>query len=78
MDPAIFFPDDRDGEKRAIAICMSCPVQDECMEHAITANEDDGVWGGTTPKHRDEIVWERGEDERRKARKRKSRERKPL
>jgi hypothetical protein len=48
------------------------------MEHAITANEDDGVWGGTTPKHRDEIVWERGEDERRKARKRKSRERKPL
>jgi WhiB family transcriptional regulator, redox-sensing transcriptional regulator len=48
-------------EARAKAVCAGCPVRTECAEHALTAPEPAGVWGGL------------GEDERAAERRRRSR-----
>lgn len=37
---------------RAKHICAGCPVQDECLRHAITTNEQHGIWGGMTARER--------------------------
>lgn len=47
-----FFPQTRADERIAIAICRTCPVQQECLDHAIESNERHGVWGGTTERER--------------------------
>ncbi len=44
-------PDDTSTE-RARAICMSCPVSDECLEYALETNQRAGIWGGTTEDER--------------------------
>lgn len=37
----------------ALAVCRTCPVRQECLEYALTADEDlAGVWGGTTAARR--------------------------
>jgi hypothetical protein len=35
-------------------ICAACPVQAECMAHALK-HENWGIWAGTTPKERRQI-----------------------
>ena len=40
----------------AVAICFQCPVVNKCLEYAITAQEREGIWGGTTPRERAEII----------------------
>ncbi len=40
---------------RAIEICASCPVQGQCLRHAIRENEDHGIWGGRTQEQRRRI-----------------------
>ncbi|HEY8455186.1 MAG TPA: WhiB family transcriptional regulator [Actinopolymorphaceae bacterium] len=35
-------------ERRALKICMSCPVRRECRRHAAQMPEAYGIWGGTT------------------------------
>jgi WhiB family redox-sensing transcriptional regulator len=39
---------------RAKAICMTCEVQGECLEFALSYPEETeyGLWGGTTPGQR--------------------------
>jgi len=38
-------------------LCLSCPVRLECLSEALDrhADEDVGVWGGTSPGQRDKI-----------------------
>ena len=36
-------------------VCRICPVQAECLAHAIE-NEEEGVWGGTTAQERKEMT----------------------
>lgn len=51
VDPEIFYPvgqgpdalNDRDEAK---AICGGCPSQAACLQHALTAPEEHGMWGG--------------------------------
>jgi len=59
MDVDLFFG--RDGEpgvereareRRALAVCGSCPVRDACLEHALTVPERYGVWGEMTEDQR--------------------------
>jgi WhiB family redox-sensing transcriptional regulator len=33
-------------ERRAKSVCATCPVQKECLEHAISVDERYGIWGG--------------------------------
>lgn len=47
-----FFPQTRADERIALAICRTCPVQAECLDHAIEHKERHGVWGGTTERER--------------------------
>jgi WhiB family redox-sensing transcriptional regulator len=39
-------------EARAKAICASCPVRRDCLDHALTAGEWHGVWGGLNEAER--------------------------
>ena len=48
-----FHPDDDLGrisrrlrEEAAKRLCVSCPVRKQCATHALTVNEEYGVWGG--------------------------------
>lgn len=38
--------------RRAKAVCATCPVQPECLQHALDTDEVNGVWGGLTARER--------------------------
>ena len=59
LDPAIFYPASEEEADEAKAICATCPVQQLCLEHALTNRERDGVWGGMTEKERRRIIRQR-------------------
>ena len=40
------------SEMSAKRICALCPLKQQCAEYAILANEEFGIWGGTTPEER--------------------------
>ena len=61
--PDLFFPEDfyengnktrNSGQAQQIAkeTCNRCPIQRQCLEYAIEAQEPHGIWGGTTPYER--------------------------
>lgn len=54
MDTNVFFPSGPEFEKRAqaVAVCNTCPVQAQCLAHALDTPEDNGVWGGVPERHR--------------------------
>lgn len=56
LDPAIFYPPNDDEADVAKAICATCPVQVDCLEHAIELREKNGVWGGATERERLRII----------------------
>lgn len=37
---------------QARVICQTCPVQTQCLAHAIVHNEQIGMWGATSPHQR--------------------------
>lgn len=41
-----------DRERRAKAICATCPVQVSCLEYALKIREPHGIWGGLTEHER--------------------------
>lgn len=56
LDPGIFFPDGKGWTPdEAKSICARCPVRFECLDYAMKAKEEHGVWGGTTPAERRKI-----------------------
>ena len=57
IDPNLFFPIGVTGDAveqiaTAKEICAGCPVQLECLDFAITSNQEFGVWGGTSEDER--------------------------
>lgn len=65
VDPAWFFtdvarPDQDPHYPLAMAACTRCPVQGDCLRHAIDI-EPYGVWGGSTEKEREAIRWAIGQ-----------------
>lgn len=57
LDPNLFFPIGVTGPAvdqiaAAKSICEGCPVRGECLDFAITTNQEFGVWGGTTEDER--------------------------
>ncbi len=61
-DPATFYPpEDERGIRRrrreAVAkeFCATCPVVAECLNHALSAGEPYGVWGGLNPAEREKL-----------------------
>ena len=56
VDPDIFFPVTDEEAADAKAICAACPVQQACLEWALTTREREGVWGGATERERRRII----------------------
>jgi WhiB family redox-sensing transcriptional regulator len=57
LDPDLFFPVGTTSqaiEKAALAkkICQECLVSDDCLEWAISTNQDSGIWGGKSEEER--------------------------
>lgn len=46
----IFFPEESEGVKAAVAICKTCDVMLECREMFL--DEQEGVWGGLSANAR--------------------------
>lgn len=44
----------RKQQQRAATACLDCPILTACKAYALTADEPDGVWGGTTQHQRAE------------------------
>lgn len=64
-DPTLFFhpegergPARRNRDEAARAVCRSCPVMQQCREHALAVREPYGVWGGLTEDDRERIYVE--------------------
>lgn len=55
-DPEIFFPESGPPSRDAIRVCNGCPVRRRCLQHALTAPEEHGIWGGTTSNQRRRIA----------------------
>jgi WhiB family redox-sensing transcriptional regulator len=59
-DPDLFFPVAGRGAgqvKEAKALCGECQVRSQCLQYAITGDEDYGVWGGMTEDERRRASW---------------------
>ena len=59
LEAAIFYPDDEESAASAKAVCETCVVRSNCLEHALTHREKAGVWGGATERDRRRIVRQR-------------------
>ncbi|GII77108.1 hypothetical protein Sru01_20900 [Sphaerisporangium rufum] len=56
-DPELFFPISAKGpghaqHERAKSVCRRCPVRGACLDYALRAHEEHGIWGGTDPDER--------------------------
>ncbi|MFJ9753042.1 WhiB family transcriptional regulator [Streptomyces chartreusis] len=54
----------RTWDRRAKAVCASCPVVSECLTVALDNREATGVWGGRTPKERRSLLKRRKDNGR--------------
>jgi WhiB family transcriptional regulator, redox-sensing transcriptional regulator len=63
QDPELWWCEDPHdvGKKIAVAICGTCPVQRECLEHAMSTPEREGIWGGLMPYERRRLAVHRRE-----------------
>lgn len=43
---------DAEGIRLAKQVCAGCTVRAECLDLALTNNENEGIWGGLTPTER--------------------------
>jgi WhiB family redox-sensing transcriptional regulator len=41
-----FFTGTKEATQAAIAICVGCPVRDDCLTFAVRTGQQYGVWGG--------------------------------
>jgi WhiB family transcriptional regulator, redox-sensing transcriptional regulator len=55
-NPELFFPPRGDPAAEARRICVRCPVHAECLEYALAAGEEFGVWGGLDPHERKNLA----------------------
>lgn len=51
-DPEIFFPEKGGSTREAKAVCLRCPVRDNCLEEALAQDERFGIWGGLSERER--------------------------
>jgi WhiB family transcriptional regulator, redox-sensing transcriptional regulator len=48
-----------DRERRAKAICASCPVRQACLDYALERRDQHGIWGGMSEAERKRILEKR-------------------
>ncbi|ROZ98278.1 WhiB family transcriptional regulator [Gordonia sp. OPL2] len=59
----LFIVDNRESKNQrthrealAKVLCRSCPVSSRCLEYAIGAGEEQGIWGGLGVAEREALV----------------------
>jgi len=57
IGPEMFFPETGENPQQARAVCRTCPVETQCLNHALTLEDSGvwnviGIWGGTSVKER--------------------------
>jgi hypothetical protein len=58
MHADLYFPDNKNSVYdygAARAVCRACPVQAECLSHALDKDERHGMWGGLSPVEREKL-----------------------
>ncbi|HHC07605.1 MAG TPA: WhiB family transcriptional regulator [Actinobacteria bacterium] len=55
-DPELFFGGTKEQTEKALAICRSCAVRRECLDHALEVRERFGIWGGMTESERRKLL----------------------
>jgi hypothetical protein len=45
-----FFPESREQEADALAMCSICPVRGPCLAFAVDTGQTFGIWGGKTQR----------------------------
>lgn len=59
LDREIFFSEPL-GFTKAMAVCVGCPVREQCLAYAMRMETQEscraGIWGGTTPRMRRDIA----------------------
>ena len=58
-------PENRLSIRMAKFICNSCPLETICLDYALTAQEEYGIWGGLTAEERKNIYQDQKRIERR-------------
>jgi WhiB family redox-sensing transcriptional regulator len=58
--PDMFFIDHsdkliREKIRTTRTLCGGCPLKNLCLEYALEANEQDGIWGGLTRPERNSL-----------------------
>lgn len=56
--PDAFFPEaseENQATRWAKESCAKCPLQVMCRDYAVSAVEEYGIWGGTSPRERQRI-----------------------
>lgn len=59
QDTELWYSADVYAQQRAKDVCRTCPVRDACLQWAIDAGENNGIWGGLTPLQRKRLRWRR-------------------
>ncbi|WP_419919770.1 WhiB family transcriptional regulator [Candidatus Poriferisocius sp.] len=59
-DPDLFFPIGSTGLaleqiELAKSVCQACVARTDCLEFALTTNQDSGIWGGLSEEERRQI-----------------------
>lgn len=69
VDSDLFFPasEEPPAAARAKGICAECPVQEACLQYALSTNQAAGVWGGLDANERRRLRRRLRDRERRKA-----------
>jgi WhiB family redox-sensing transcriptional regulator len=49
-------PSRRNRDNAAKVICSTCPVIQECRDHALSVQEPFGIWGGLSEEERAVII----------------------
>lgn len=52
---AWFATDDAIALQKAKRVCMECPVRADCLNYALTHDEQHGVWGGLDEDRRERL-----------------------
>ncbi|MFJ4654193.1 WhiB family transcriptional regulator [Nocardia sp. NPDC088792] len=55
FDPETFFPRQGRSSLPAKRICVSCNVREQCLDFALTHSQIFGIWGGMTPRERQQF-----------------------
>lgn len=57
VDPELFFPEKGGkGADEARKVCGACDVVAECLAFALRTREEEGVWGGKSPRQRRKLL----------------------